>query len=331
MKILFVVWNMIDTCSLYRSGGIAPDLRKKLKIDIEVVPFDNEFHWANLIDYDLIMLQRPLTQMALQMSFYAKNLGIPIWVDYDDLLIDVPWESKLYERYNDQVKQTIKNIIRMADAVSVTTPLLKQELAPYSDNIHVIPNAFNDHIFRVRELPPKRQKIIAWRGGDTHDADLMAIREPITRAFEEYPDWVFSFMGLRPRFFDEYPNVKYYPVTDPMMYFANIQSSAPVLFHIPLKDNKFNRGKSNIAYIEAAQFGSVCLVPYWEEWKLPGVIHYGDFEHSYYQAISTTITEVLADGNSIRNKASMAWEYVNDNLRLSKINELRAELVKSLL
>lgn len=331
MKALFVVYNPIDTCSFYRSAGIVPDLKSKLKIEIDIRSWRDEFQWATLSAYDLIMMQRPYTDMALQMGLYAKNMGIKVWTDFDDLTLNVPYDSELWENYGNQAKNTIRNIIIMSDAVSVTTSFLKQEISDLNQNIHVIPNAFNDHIFRIRPIPPKRQKIIAWRGGTTHTADLLEFKDPIVKSIEKHTDWVFAFLGLRPMHYPEMANIKHYGITDPMMYFRNIVNLAPVAFHVPLKDNPFNRSKSNIAFIEAAQAGAVCIAPNWEEWKnKPGVFNY-DSHEEYELLIASIIDAAAKGGQTLRIQANEAWQYVVDNLMLSNINELRAELVKSLI
>lgn len=331
MRILFITYSTYDTCSFYRSAGIAPDLKSKIKIDIDLKSWREEFRWNDLSIYDLIMIQRPYTDMALQMALYAKNMGIKIWTDFDDLTLNVPYDNELYENYGNQARNSIRNIITISDAVSVTTNFLKQEISDLNQNIHVIPNAFNDHLFRIRPIPAKRQKIIAWRGGTTHTADLLAFRDPIVKTIEKYTDWVFAFLGLRPMYYPELANIRHYGITDPMIYFRNIATLAPVLFHIPLKDNPFNRSKSNIAFIEAAQAGALCVAPNWEEWQnLPGVFNYDTYE-DYELIIDNIVDAAVKGGQTLRTQADEAWQYVNDNLRLSKINQLRADLVKSLI
>lgn len=325
MKILFISPVVIDTCSFYRSGGIAPDLREKLGMDIDVVSWDKGmFHWQTLMDYNLVMMQRPYTDMALSMGNYIRDLGIPLWVDYDDNTLDVPPGNKAYETMLKQ-RETIKKIMMIADVLTVTTQELKRQLRDFNDNITIIPNAFNDTIFRKRETSIS-QRIIAWRGGDSHFADIFLMGGSLIGAIKKYPEWVFSFLGFNPWFLGPHKNLFYVPAQDPLLYFKNIAKLAPYVFHVPLVDSKFNRCKSNIAYIEASYSGALCLAPDWEEWKVPGILSYKDEKE-----FSASIEAIIQGRIDVRKLSNKAWEYITDNLMLSKVNNLRADLVKKLL
>jgi hypothetical protein len=99
---------------------------------------------------------------------------------------------------------------------------------------------------------------------------------------------------------------------------------APACLHVPLADNMFNRAKSNIAAIEGGFAGAVCVCPNW--WNLPGTLSYNDGP-SYYQAIKSVITGEI--DKIAYNR--ILWEYVMDELPLSKINVLRLQIINSLL
>lgn len=328
LKILFVAPSVIDSCSFYRTGGIAPDLRKKLNADIHVMAWDKgRFNWQNILNYDLVMMQRPYTETAYGMGLYVKNLGLPLWVDYDDLLLEVPAGNRSHDTML-KARDSIKKITGIADAVSVTTELLRQELLQYNRNIKVIPNAFNDYIFskRKKEILPERKKLILWRGSDTHEPDLFAHTVPILNSIRTFQKWDFMFLGYYPWFFGYHKNVKADGPVDPLFYFARIKYEAPTLLHVPLADIKFNRAKSNIAYIEASYAGSLCLAPDWDEWRMPGIMNYTD-DKGYEDAIHSVIKGEV----DVRRLSARAWEYVMDKLRLSKVNELRYSLVKTII
>lgn len=338
MKILFITPVTIDSCSFYRTGGIAPDLSDKLGIDIDVTSWDKErFHWQTLRKYSLIMMQRPYTETSYTMGGYAKDLGIPVWIDYDDYLLGVPVDNRSHEVMT-KSRELIEKVLSIADAVTVTTTVLKDELLKYNRNVLVIPNAHNDYIFRTREIQKKRQTIIGWRGSETHLADLMLMGEPMLKAFDNNPEWIFAFLGYNPaaafylidlvkgRKSVQHKNVTYVPAQDPILYFKNIMKLAPAAFHVPLVDSLFNRSKSNIALIEASYSGSACIVPDWEEWRMPGSLVYKSGE-SYYNLIRSVIRGEI----DVVKNAARAWEYITDNLMLSKVNNMRADLVKSLL
>jgi hypothetical protein len=326
MKILFITPITFDSCSFYRSGGIAPDLREKLGIDIDVVSWEKErFTWQSLMKYNLIMMQRPYTENAFSMGSYAKDLGIPLWVDYDDLLLNVPAGNKSFDIMT-SAKGVIEKIMGIADVITVTTPELRVHLLKYNENIQIIPNAFNDTIFKKREVVTTRQKIVGWRGSETHLADIMLMGEPLLMLMDKYPQWTFAFLGFNPWFLGAHKNLFYVPAQDPILYFKNIVKIAPYVFHVPLVDNIFNRSKSNIAAIEASYSGSLCIAPDWEGWRLPGILNYKD-SGSFYNLIASVVEGKV----DVKKNSDRAWEYITDKLMLSKVNRLRADLVKKLL
>lgn len=323
-----LVHSRTDTCSFYRSGGVIGDLRKHLDIDIVIRQWNEiELHWQKIVEFDLIFLQRPYTDVAVNFVQFLKGMNIPSWVDYDDYLLGVPVENKYAGVYTPQVRENVKKLLGLADAVSVTT----QELANlYHEfvkvQIRVIPNAFNDFIFRKRMLIPERQKLILWRGSDSHIYDIMTQGNAINEATEMFPDWKFTFLGFYPWFLSERDNMFHLKEMDVILYHSNLLRMAPALVHVPLNDSPFNRAKSNIAYIEAAYAGAVALVPDWEEWKRPGAILYND-NATYLNGI-----KAVTNGEyDTRKGAKAAWEYISDQLMLSKVNRRRVEIIQSLL
>lgn len=327
IRILCLVYNLTDSCSFYRAGGIFPDLAKKLKADIQVVAWSQiELHWQKIIEYDLIFMQRPFTSEALSMTVFMKNFNIPVWVDYDDNLFEVPAENKFSNLYNDEARSNIKQILKLADAVSVTTEALKDVYSEYSGNVFIIPNAFNDYIFTKRIILPERKPLAVWRGSDSHIFDIMTVGDALNKCTREFRDWEFRFVGFYPWYLEERKNLFSVPEMDVMFYFDRMYRYASSVLFAPLNDSKFNRCKSNIAYIEAAYFGAACLVPNFPEWNKPGALNYSDND-SFYEQIKRVFNKEI----DVTGVNKLAWDYVTDELMLSKINLKRVELVESLL
>jgi hypothetical protein len=97
----------------------------------------------------------------------------------------------------------------------------------------------------------------------------------------------------------------------------------PALIHVPLQDILFNRCKSDIAAIEGTFAGAACLVP--EFWDIPGTIKYNSQE-TYYEGMRS----VLSGEVNIVEQNRISWEYIMDVKSISKVNELRVNLIKSL-
>lgn len=325
MNILFLCPDRNDATSWYRSAGIAHDLENKSGHIITVANWNQlDMSWSIIMGFDIILLQRPFTKVAADLCQYIKCCGKSLWVDYDDNLFAVNPENPTFDIYDDPENQNnIKNILKIADAVSVPTEYLRQAYIPYNKNIEVIPNAFNDGVLKRGELK-KREKIIAWRGPVAHIYDLMTFGKEINRCVQEFPQWEFNFIGYRPWFLCDSTNKGYLKAMDIMVYFGKLLDMAPGAFHVPLHDNTFNRCRSDTAYMEATFAGAVTVTPEW--WNAPYSLPYTD-TNSYYEVMRS----VLAGEIDIEVENRKAWEYICDCRMLSKINVQRIQLINSIL
>lgn len=323
MNILFLSYNKVDACSFYRSAGVYPHLQKISGHNITSVSWkDIELDWATIISFDIIMMQRPFTGQSLDLCHYIKACRRLLWLDFDDNLLCLPPENEAHQLYNDN-RENIKQIISLADVISVTTEDLKTSYLPFNNNIQVIPNAYNDLIFHRLELK-KREKIVIWRGTKTHIYDMMCNGQAINQACETFPNWQFLFLGFYPWFLSETQNKGFLKGSDIILYFNTLFKMNPSVMQVPLHNNLFNRCKSNIAAIEGTYAGAVSVVPNW--WDIPGTLKYSNLDE-YYEALRS----VLSGEVDIVKQNKISWEHIQDCLTLSKVNKLRVELIKTLI
>lgn len=320
MEILICTYSANDSCAFYRSTGVLKDLQKKLgpTANFTVMNLPIPAIWT-LTKFDLVMLQRPFTVEALNLIIYLKAIHIPVWVDWDDDLFHLNPENPVYLEYaNTETQQVMVEIIKQADIVTVPLEYLRQILLPINENIVIVPNALNDTLFSRR--PYKQTNQIVWRGPENHVYDLLEYEKPIKQGIKKLKSWVFVFMGYAPWMFRGY-KIQTLGMVDMMLYYMQLQNLAPAVLHVPLADNTFNRCRSNVAYLEATLAGAVTICPGW--WDAVGSIKY-DNQAEYFEALK------LATGNDIDREfmAKMAYEYVQDCLVLSKVNEKRAEIIK---
>lgn len=321
--------NPKDATSFYRGIGPLSQLHKNF--DGLELTFCSEHNWSTMALCDGIFMQRPYTNDQLGIIKMAKDNNKPVWVDYDDDLFNVPYSNPAYGVYSrEDVKLTIAKCISHADVVTVSTPFLKRQLqqgeAPLNRNIYVIPNAFNDYLLLGRRTAPPKQRapLIMWRGSPTHHKDLSDYGAQIINLANSNPKWTFHFQGDKPWFIYEKLNDNsiFSPPIDPIQYFSAINQMKPQAMMVPLSDNVFNKSKSNIAWIEAVYAGAVAIAPDWEEWNRPGCITFNspaEFE--------TIVTELIEGRIAVNDLVHSGWEFIMENLRLSRVNELRAEVV----
>lgn len=326
MKILSIVYNLTDSCSFYRAGGVFPALNANSDIKVTMTQWSQiSLDWQSIIEYDIIMMQRPFTDEALNLARFLKNFkGISIWADYDDNLFAVPAENRFSRLYGEESRERIRQIIGLCDAISVTTEELKAIIEPINPDVYVIPNAFNDYIFPSRPDLPKRNKRVFWRGSDSHIYDIMTVGDALNQITRECPEYGFIFQGFFPWYLESRSNLYGLPEADVMLYHWNAFKMAPELLIAPLSDSVFNKSKSNIAYIEAAFMGAACIAYDFPEWRKPGCHNYKTQEGFY------SILKALLNSPYDDREARIAWEYVSDELMLSKINNKRISLIDSI-
>ncbi len=324
-EILFLTVESADSCAFYRSAGVVKDLRRKTDHNITLMQMNQApMNWSFLSQFDLVFMQRHFSKESLNICGYLKQIGVKIWLDYDDNLFALNPENPTYALYNNsEIQANIKAMLQLADVVSVPTEYLRQAYSEFNKNIIIIPNAFNDSFFFRPELKPRTNHIV-WRGPEAHIFDLMSYSKEVNQLTKDFPDWRFMFCGFSPWFLSETNNKGHIPSLDIAIYMKTLFDMAPSCLHVPLADNMFNRAKSNIAAIEGGFAGAVCVCPSW--WNLPGTLEYNDGP-SYYQAIKSVITGEI--DKIAYNR--ILWEYVMDELPLSKINVLRLQIINSLL
>lgn len=321
MEIAIISYSATDSCAFYRSSGILKDLQSKLpKANFTVLNLPLQIVWT-LTKFDLVMIQRPYTSDALSLIIYLKTCNVPVWVDWDDDLFHLNPENPAYIEYaNENVQKVMIEIIKQATIVTVSTEYLRQILLPLNENIRIIPNALNDGLFDRKGRDHKQTNQIVWRGPENHIYDLLEYEKPIRQGIKKLKDWVFVFMGFAPWMFRGL-KIQALGMVDLMLYYKQLENIAPAILHVPLADNTFNRCRSNVAYLEATYAGAVTICPGW--WDAIGSLKY-DNAAEYFECLKLAASKEI-DRVSM---AKMAYEYVQDCLVLSKVNEKRVAIIK---
>jgi hypothetical protein len=282
MNLAFYSPMPIDACSFYR--GAAP---LSLLPGVDLTILGGQISWATLVSFDALWLQRPYLPEHLELLNIASNM-MPVVVDYDDNMFHVPPSNPCFEIYNNEAKNTIRQLLVQASAIVVSTPFLANILQQQSGSpdIYIIPNAHNDHWFPTNQPEPLNTKIIYWRGSNTHQQDLLTFTPQIIRVSRDNPDWIFVFQGAYPWMLHEQMHFSHLPTTDPWKYHADLRNTIhPQIMIVPLEDNDFNRAKSNISWIEGTMAGAQVICPRWMSPTDHGYFDQASFEYDLRAAI----------------------------------------------
>lgn len=212
--------------------------------------------------FDIIIVQRILPFLDLLLE-KAKNHGIKIIYETDDDLLGVEKNSPSFE-YVDRVRKEITDFINNANLITVTTPILASKIQ--NNNVEVIRNYLVEDI-KVKQSIKNEGKIkLGYYGTLTHSKDLFLIKDVIIelkkRMLDKHGiDFDFEIIGgfnakdnLNENWYNsiELPedNMNFKKFIKWLQNTVNWDIGV-----VPLENSDFNKGKSELKYIELTAMG----------------------------------------------------------------------------
>src|ERR1035437_2744530 len=118
--VLVVAPDKTDATSFYRCAGPFSALRKT-NPEIQFV-YPSEMNWTYIKNSDVVFLQRPFNDEHVRVAELAKEMRVPLWIDYDDNLLELPADNPVQAIYNEtKVQNNIRYMLAIADHVTVST------------------------------------------------------------------------------------------------------------------------------------------------------------------------------------------------------------------
>jgi hypothetical protein len=272
---------------MYWPSWYARTIRKDIRTieSTKLIPIPNFYK-----DLRLVKVQR---QISDEQCSYILNFLKPLsdrigfWLSYeiDDVIgmDDIPKYNSGWEAYqNPQLMKNVNQILSVCDFVTVTTKYLgnyyvKKFNVP-KENIVVVPNYipkwWMDGIYDAEKISKRfdemstRKPRIAFASSTTHfdifnrtggDDDFAHINDFVRATADKYT-WIFI-GGVPGKLQDllQDRKIEYYPGFDILNYPREMNKLNFDLIVAPLKDNIFNKCKSNIKFIEMAAMGIPCI------------------------------------------------------------------------
>lgn len=323
MRVLFVTPNPSDPLSFYR--GSLPMSRLRQHHGIEFTNSD-AVGWNHIVDHDVIFFQRPFNPQHIEVMRIAKDWGKPIIIDYDDWLHGLMQDNPAYFVY-ERSKPLVIEAETLANTMMVATEHMKDLYADKGITSQVVPNAYDTEAFTPADVND-RQKIVLWRGSNSHIQDLISVRLGWLELIKRHPDWQFVFMNVPPWWLgDTFDNVHVVEGQGIKKYMNVLQSTKPAIMTHPLMDTDFNRAKSMCSWIEACHAGAAFVGPDFKEYQRDGISNYkaGDSE-SFFNSINF----LIENPEMIPINAKKGQEIITTSLSLREVNKLRAKLFHEL-
>lgn len=221
---------------------------------------------------DAIVFQRLESRHALA-AFYAMRDQFPskpILSEIDDDIFDVaPYNPAApFLKPGSHLTQIAIDQFKNSDGLIVSTPYLKDVYSEFCPNIYVVPNSID---VQKWDGVPRKKKAgvrIGWVGSGSHREDLELLDpviDQITAANPESKFVICSYfqedMEALPGFLRNRRGVQIVNKWSPILkYPAHVAAQDFDIGLAPLRDNKFNRAKSNLRWLEYSALGipSVC-------------------------------------------------------------------------
>ncbi|MBV1879639.1 MAG: methyltransferase domain-containing protein [Pseudomonadales bacterium] len=226
-------------------------------------PTPEDIKWC-----DVVVLQRESNDYVLGLMSNLRLLGKKIIFDIDDLLLDVPEYLTVHDHCV-RMKPYLESALRLADAVTVSTSPLFDEIQTYNSNTWLVPNgAFNAFPPIVHHETYDNQINLIVASSDSVRVDF--IQNALTQLIAKYADRI-KLIGIGPPgkfLYDQGLPVEVHPVMSHDQFRAFLVSNANTIAWVPLDDSKFNRCKSAVKYFDYCLAGIPVLcsnmVPYSE-------------------------------------------------------------------
>ncbi len=265
---------------------------------------------------DTIVFQREVNIPMLGIIEMFQKLGKRIIFDIDDLLTEVPSFLISHESCENS-KPFLEEAFRMADAVTVTTETLKNELLKYTNRIHVIPNCAKTLYPPTKHYDSTDPVNILIASSDSVRVDF--VYETLHKLVNN-KDINIKIIAIGPpgeALESEKLTIEWHPNMTYDHFKAFLATLDNTVGVIPLDDSKFSSCKSAIKYLDYSLAGiptiSSDLLPY------SGVINNGingilceNESDSWYNSI----LELIISIDKRSSLAKSARMYVNENFSL---------------
>jgi glycosyltransferase involved in cell wall biosynthesis len=222
---------------------------------------------GNLYDIDLLVMQRAIEPIFLDWQREARLRGIPVVFETDDDVFHIARHNPVYKMWHKHRKLT-RRLVQGADHTVVSTEPLRQSIIEkgevHASKVTVCHNHLHPRVWGAEAMSDavifdnKQKLVIGWQGSATHDVDFTQALPGLSRILNEFPHVTIRFFGnvprtvkgaIPPKRFEWMPGVRF------EQYPRNLLRGNFDIGIAPLVDSRFNRGKSNLKFLEYAACG----------------------------------------------------------------------------
>ncbi len=212
--------------------------------------------WADVVIWMGLHTPQSLNLFLEMKARYDK----PHLMEIDDYIFSIPPKNIASTVYKPGTELTKIMLAQMksADGVICSTPYLAEMYRPINQNCHVIENSIDCTLWPRSKSKNKWSPTIGWMGGGTHDDDHEMVADAVGEVLRLEKNVKFAYICGKevPSFFKGIPRLKWaFKFSDINTYPGVIAKQGFDIGIAPLVDNNFNRGKSNLRWLEYSALG----------------------------------------------------------------------------
>lgn len=281
-------------------------------------------NWADII----VMARRDTGGYVAQFGGMAEYFNIPLVMDTDDNVRAVRPFNPGYRGYapGGEASQWHEKAVSVVNAITVSTEHLKKVHEKDNKNLYVLPNSLEFDRWAKAPRIPHEEVRIGILASASHYEDIAPLKDVIDRILTEYPQAHFYcstnylqggidvFGSLREKHKDRIHGIPWIQL--PEWPEKSVELSLDIAL-APLADNFFNRGKSNLRFIEYGAARSAPIVSPVEPYTCVKDGTTGLFareREDWYEKIKY----LIENGDKRQTIAENAFKYVGENFDIRK-------------
>lgn len=223
------------------------------KAGYEVLMTDQIDDWVE--HCDVAVLERMFGPQAQQLVRYLNSRGVRTVFDIDDDYWTLHPENPAYAFWNVERLEGLEDVARNASLITTTTAELVDTLKKLNSQVKILGNMLPEEYWptTAKRLPRAGEPlVIGWAGSPSHLPDLRMVAPALRQILDDYPHVELHLCGPAD-WFDDHPRVRILKTVQVDEY-ASVLSGFDIGI-APVLDNRFNRCKSDLKFLEYAMVG----------------------------------------------------------------------------
>lgn len=226
--------------------------------------------WADVVVWMGLHTQQSIGLFREMKARYGK----PFLTELDDYIFSIPAgniASSVYAPGTELTKIMLEQI-KISDGIICSTPYLANLYKPLNKKVYVVENSIDLSLWGRRSSPARPRRVtIGWMGGGTHNDDHRLVKDAVVAVLEQNKNAQFVYVsgGKCPEYFEGIQRLKWHHDFKAINKYPEwIKKFKFDIGIAPLMDNNFNRGKSNLRWLEYSALGIPCVaspLPHFKE------------------------------------------------------------------